>query len=66
MTDDANQNSSKPGLKPDAQAKIGEKLKEAYADVVNEPVPDRFLDLLNQLEARSSKPKPEDEGSDTK
>ncbi len=33
----------------DIQEKLGDKLKEAYSDVINEPVPDRFLDLLNQL-----------------
>ncbi len=41
--------------KPDAtnaiQEKIGEKLKEAYADVLEAPVPDRFLDLLEKLES---------------
>ncbi|MFD0916485.1 NepR family anti-sigma factor [Pseudahrensia aquimaris] len=66
MTNDANDANSKPALKADIQAKIGEKLKEAYADVVNEPVPDRFLDLLNQLEASSPKTKPDDKGSNKK
>lgn len=37
-------------VRRDVQTKLGEKLKEVYADVVNEPVPDRFVDLLNQLE----------------
>lgn len=30
--------------------KFSEKLKEVYADVVNEPVPDRFLELLARLD----------------
>ncbi|MDD9908409.1 MAG: NepR family anti-sigma factor [Ahrensia sp.] len=34
----------------DIQTRLGEKLKEAYADVLNEPVPDRFVELLSQLE----------------
>ena len=45
------------GIKPNAQAQIGEKLKEVYADIVHEPVPDRFLDLLNQLELSSNNEK---------
>lgn len=55
MSDDTKLSSDDPSLRPHLQAKLGEKLKEAYADVVNEPVPDRFLELLNQLEASSSK-----------
>lgn len=30
--------------------KLGQQLKEVYSDVVREPVPARFLELLNQLE----------------
>ncbi len=37
----------------DIQERLGEKLKEAYSDVINEPVPDRFLELLNQLSQQS-------------
>jgi len=43
-------NDQETGVKSGIQEKLGQKLKEVYADVVNEPVPDRFLDLLNQLE----------------
>lgn len=39
------------GLDAETQAQLGEKLREAYSDVINEPVPDRFKDLLNQLAA---------------
>jgi len=39
-----------PVLPRDAQTKIGEKLKALYDDVVNQPVPDRFKDLLAQLD----------------
>ena len=28
---------------------IGRHLKAVYDDVLNQPIPDRFLDLLNQL-----------------
>ena len=36
----------------DVQAHIGDRLKALYDDVLSEPVPDRFLDLLSQLERR--------------
>jgi len=39
-----------PALPRDAQAKIGEKLKALYDDVVSQPVPDRFKDLLAKLD----------------
>jgi hypothetical protein len=32
---------------------IGKELRDLYEDVVAQPVPDRFLELLNQLEAGS-------------
>jgi hypothetical protein len=40
-----------PALPTDVQHKIGEKLKAIYDDVVRQPVPDRFLDLLEKLDA---------------
>ena len=36
----------------DIQAHIGERLKTLYDDMLKEPVPDRFLELLTQLEKR--------------
>ena len=36
----------------DVQAHIGERLRIHYEDVLSEPVPDRFLELLRQLERR--------------
>ena len=41
-------------LEAAAQDRIGEKLREVYSDVMNEPVPDRFLELLNKLDEKSS------------
>ena len=32
------------------QGEIGKQLRAAYEDVVKEPVPDRFLELLKKLE----------------
>ncbi|MCD7060174.1 NepR family anti-sigma factor [Pelagibacterium xiamenense] len=39
----------KPRLGDDSQAFIGSKLREFYDDVVAEPVPDRFVELLKKL-----------------
>lgn len=44
----------------EAVRKIGGKLREKYNEVVAEPIPDRFADLLNQLE--SSSPAKKDAG----
>ena len=35
---------------PRVQTEIGKHLRAIYDDVINEPVPDRFLELLAQLE----------------
>ena len=37
--------------KPEVSDLIGERLRSFYDDVAKQPVPDRFLDLLNQLQA---------------
>jgi hypothetical protein len=34
------------------QAQIGRLLRDVFADVAGEPVPDRFIDLLAKLETR--------------
>jgi Anti-sigma factor NepR len=39
--------------KADLGAQIGFQLRNLYDDVLNQPVPDRFLDLLSQLETSS-------------
>jgi hypothetical protein len=36
------------------QQAIGVKLRQMFDDVVNEPVPDDFLDILRQADSRSS------------
>jgi hypothetical protein len=40
--------------KPEVSDLIGQRLRNYYDEVAKEPVPDRFLDLLNKLEAASS------------
>jgi hypothetical protein len=44
-------------LGPDIQAKIGQQLRAMYDDVVKQGVPDRFTELLNQLDAGDHKGK---------
>ena len=42
----------RPARKPDTivEESIGRHLKKLYDEVANEPVPDRFAELLKQLE----------------
>jgi Anti-sigma factor NepR len=40
--------------KPEVSDLIGQRLRNFYDEVAQQPVPDRFMDLLNQLEAASS------------
>ena len=58
--------SDSPGLEPQLQAQIGRKLKAMYDSYLNEPVPDRLVALLEQLDsipsARDSKSR---EGGDS-
>lgn len=39
------------GIDPETQRHIGRLLKATYDQVAQEPVPDKFLSLLQQLEA---------------
>ncbi|MBX9590005.1 MAG: hypothetical protein K2X43_11920 [Hyphomonadaceae bacterium] len=38
------------------QGQIGRMLREIFADVAEEPVPERFLKLLKALEAKEEQP----------
>lgn len=40
-------------------SQIGESLQNAYNDILQQPVPDRFLELLRQLESGQTKTLPE-------
>jgi Anti-sigma factor NepR len=44
---------------PEIYDLIGQRLRTFYDEVAQQPVPDRFMDLLNQLEAKSSEKKPQ-------
>ena len=43
--------------------RLGKTLEAYYDDVRKEGVPDRFKDLLQQLEGRQDKERPDDPGS---
>jgi len=49
-------------LAPNAQANIGSLLRAMYDSALHEPVPDRFLELLRQMEAKAERPKPDEAG----
>jgi hypothetical protein len=44
-------------LGPDIKAKIGQQLRVMYGEIVNQGVPDRFVEILRGLDG------PDDEGS---
>jgi hypothetical protein len=56
---DVQETESNPVVKlgPDIKAKIGQQLRLMYGEVVNQGVPDRFVDILRGLDD------PTDEGS---
>ena len=39
-------------LAPGIQAHLGQQLKAVYAEIANQPVPDRFAQLLDELERK--------------
>ena len=43
-------------LDGDVEAHIGGRLRAMYDSVLREPVPDRFMDLLRQLDTKMSAP----------
>ena len=44
---------------PEIYDLIGQRLRNFYDEVAQQPVPERFVELLNQLEAKSSQKKPQ-------
>jgi hypothetical protein len=42
--------SSQPSLDRDIQAKIGDQLRALHDDIVKQGIPDRFVELLSQLD----------------
>jgi hypothetical protein len=37
-------------MERDLQAMIGNRLRARYAEILAEPIPDKFLDLINRLD----------------
>ncbi len=52
-----------PGLNRDIQTKIGQQLRAVYDDIVDQGVPDRFVELLRDLDREAFKMEPGDKDS---
>lgn len=52
-----------PALNRDIQTKIGQQLRAIYDDVVDQGVPDRFVELLRNLDKEAGKGERGDEDS---
>jgi Anti-sigma factor NepR len=52
-----------PALNRDIQTKIGQQLRAIYDDVVDQGVPDRFVELLRNLDRDAGKAERDDEDS---
>lgn len=50
-----NEQDLEPILDPRVQESIGRSLKAHYDDLINAPIPDKFLVLLAQLEAQEQR-----------
>ena len=59
MLTEVNQRKNRGRLGRDVQSKIGQQLRAMYDGVVNEGVPDRFNEMLRQLDEQKKK----DEGA---
>ena len=55
-------NSGRGGLTREVQAKIGQQLRSIYNDVVDQGVPDRFVELLNKIDAGNKDKSDKDAG----
>lgn len=44
-----------PAIDPKVQQAIGKRLRAVYDDVINEPIPDKFMELLAKLERSTSR-----------
>ena len=61
MQTEVNQRKPRGRLGRDVQSKIGQQLRAMYDNVVSEGVPDRFTDMLQQLDKQQD-PKDKDKG----
>lgn len=53
MQTDLTKSKTRGRLGRDVQSKIGQQLRSMYDNVVNEGVPDRFTDMLRQLDEQT-------------
>lgn len=53
MRDDGKRDRAPP-LPQDVQVRIGDKLKTMYQEILEQPVPDRFKELLAELDNESA------------
>jgi Anti-sigma factor NepR len=51
---DNNENKAAPALGPEAIAAIGRELRQIYAEIIAEGVPERFAEILRKLDDLSS------------
>ncbi len=54
MQTEVNQRKPRGRLGRDVQNKIGQQLRAMYDDVVNDGVPDRFVDMLRKLDEQKN------------
>ncbi len=59
IVNEKNERMIKTSAKPLVSDLIGQRLRNFYDEVASEPIPDRFMDLLNQLDAASTVKKAE-------
>lgn len=59
IVNEKNERMIKTSAKPQVSDLIGQRLRNYYEEVASEPIPDRFMDLLNQLDAASAAKKTE-------
>jgi hypothetical protein len=60
MQTEVNQRKPKGRLGRDVQSKIGQQLRSMYDNVVSEGVPDRFSEMLRQLDQQQAQPDQKD------
>ena len=64
MQTDATPERANSGLNREIQAKIGQQLRAMFDEVVQEGVPDRFADLLRQIDIPTEKTATADNSND--
>ena len=63
MQTEVNQRKARGRLGRDVQSKIGQQLRAMYDDVVSAGVPDRFTEMLRQLDEQKEQQQEKEKGS---